>query len=190
MRDHRALLPLLVCGVLAGCAGPGFSGSGEGFGGFGARTTPAATVGQGYTQRRLTGMADDVQPLQPDTSIGWPRLTLERLSVFETEQERRERERRGREARGSSTPPRPEIRQRTDPADLVDRAPERELDPPPLDNRGRPIPGAPPGTVTTGGSGRIGTFGGPAGSGTILRDGATMTLMGADGQVRTVPAPR
>jgi hypothetical protein len=63
---------------------------------------------------------------------------------------------------------------------------------PEIDQRGQPIPFAPPGTVTTGGTpgARTGTFGGPAGTGTTVRDGGTTTLMGADGTIRTVPTPR
>ncbi|WP_291297888.1 hypothetical protein [Elioraea sp.] len=181
--------------LLAGCSsvvGTGFSGSGNGFGGFGGARQPA-TEADGYTMRRLTGRDDAVEPLQPDTTISWPKQDEERPSVFETEDERRAREgqpRQGQSRRGSSSEspdiaiPREDVTQprRTEPRALAS--------PPPPDNRGQGIPGAPAGTVTTGGAGSTGTFGGPAGSGTVLRDGGTTTLMGADGTIRTVPTPR
>ncbi|MCS6921980.1 MAG: hypothetical protein NZM07_08730 [Elioraea sp.] len=182
------LMALLVGGaMLAGCAG--FAGSGEGFGGFGASSRPTVAP-DGYTGRRLVGADDGVTPLVADPAVAWPRMTLERRPLFETEEERAARERRERGPRGSSTRLGPEAITGRDPAELQARVPPRELPPPPVDRRGQAIPGAEPGTVTTGGTGRIGTFGGPAGSGTTLQDGGTMTLMGADGRIRSVPAPR
>ncbi len=179
---------LAACGLLvSGCGG--FAGSGVGFGGFGAARAPAVPA-DSYTQQRMTGATEAVPPLEVDTSVGWPRDTLERASIFETEEERRARERPVPRPRGSAAPaPSPQV-QRQDPADLVDRVPPRAVAVPEPDRRGQAIPGAPAGTVTTGGGDRTGTFGGPAGSGTTVRDGGTMTLMGADGQIRTVPAPR
>lgn len=184
-------LAAAACGlVLSGCAG--FSGSGSGFGGFGT-SSRLAVPQDSYTQRRITGAEDAVAPLQADTSVQWPRDGSERVSVFETEDERRARERRDRQVqrpRGSPAPaPSPEA-QRTDPAEIIRPVPPREVAVPERERRGDGVPGAPAGTVETGGSGRTGTFGGPAGSGTTVRDGGTMTLMGADGQIRTVPAPR
>lgn len=183
-------LAITACSlVLSGCAG--FSGSGSGFGGFGTSSRPALPE-DSYTGRRMTGAADQVAPLQADTSVQWPRDSGERASVFETEEERRARERREGQAqqrpRGSPAPS-PQVR-RPDPTELVQPPPAREVAVPDPERRGEGIPGAPAGTVTTGGTGRTGTFGGPAGSGTTVRDGGTMTLMGADGQIRTVPAPR
>jgi hypothetical protein len=184
-------LAVASCGlVLAGCAG--FSGSGIGFGGFGTSSRPVVPE-DSYTGRRITGADDRVAPLQADTSVQWPRDGGERASVFETEEERRARERRERQAerpRGSPAPaPSPQA-ERTDPARIIEPPPPREVAVPERDRRGEGIPGAPAGTVETGGTGRSGTFGGPAGTGTTVRDGGTMTLMGADGQIRTVPAPR
>ena len=182
------LMALLVGGpLLAGCAG--FAGSGEGFGGFGASSRPAA-LPEGYTGRRLVGLEDGVQPLMADDAVNWPRLSLDRRPLMETEEERAARERRERLPRASSTRPGAETITGQDPADLQARVPPRALAPPPVDRRGQAIPGTDPGTVTTGGTGRIGSFGGPAGSGTTLQEGGTMTLMGADGRIRTVPAPR
>jgi hypothetical protein len=179
---------LAACGLLiSGCGG--FSGSGTGFGGFGAARAPAVPAGS-YTHERLRGGADSLQPLEIDTSLQWPRDPLERASIFETEEDRRARERQVRRPPGTPAPAPSPRADRQDPADLVDRAPPRAVATPEPDRRGQAIPGAPPGTVTTGGTGRTGTFGGPAGSGTTVRDGGTMTLMGADGQIRTVPAPR
>jgi hypothetical protein len=185
-RAIRGWAALAACGLLvAGCGG--FSGSGAGFGGFGAARAPVVPA-DSYTQQRMIGAAGAVAPLEVDTSVAWPRDTLERAAIFETEEERRERQ--AQRPRGSAAPAPPPQAQRQDPADIVDRVPPRAVAVPEPDRRGQAIPGAPPGTVTTGGTGRTGTFGGPAGSGTTLRDGATMTLMGADGQIRTVPAPR
>lgn len=176
--------------LVAGCSG--FSGSGSGFGGFGRAPSPAISE-DSYTQRRMTGAPDEITPLQPDVSVQWPRDSGERASVFETEEERRARERRESQVRrppGSPAPaPAPQVR-RPDPAQIVAPPPPREVPVPERESRGEGIPGAPAGTVTTGGTGRTGTFGGPSGSGTTTRDGGTMTLMGADGQIRTVPAPR
>ncbi|MDW8443575.1 MAG: hypothetical protein RML45_04145 [Acetobacteraceae bacterium] len=182
------LMALVVGGaVLGGCAS--FIGSGEGFGGFGASSRPTLAP-DGYTGRRLVGQDDGVAPLVADTAVAWPRLTLERPPRFETEEERTLRERRERLPRGASTRPGPETITGADPADLQARVPPREPPSPPVDRRGQPIPATQPGTVTTGGTGRLGTFGGPAGSGTTLQEGGMMTLMGADGRIRTVPAPR
>lgn len=179
--------------LLAGCGGvvgTGFSGSGNGFGGFGGARQPA-TEADGYTMRRLTGRDDAVAPLEPDTTVAWPKQDEERQSIFETEDERRAREGQPRQSRRGSGTESPDIAipredvtppRRTDPRALAA--------PPPPDNRGQGIPGAPAGTVTTGGAGSTGTFGGPAGSGTVLRDGGTTTLMGADGTIRVVPTPR
>jgi hypothetical protein len=179
---------LAACGLLvSGCGG--FSGSGAGFGGFGAARTLIVPA-DSYTQQRLTGAAEAVPPLEVDTSVAWPRDTLERASIFETEEERRARERQVQRPRGSATPAPSPRAERQDPADIVDRVPPRAVAVPEPNRRGQAIPGAPAGTVTTGGTDRTGTFGGPAGSGTTVRDGGTMTLMGADGQIRTVPAPR
>ncbi|WP_297857782.1 hypothetical protein [Elioraea sp.] len=182
-------LAVAACGLaLSGCAG--FSGSGGGFGGFGASSRPAVPE-DSYTGRRITGADDQVAPLQADTSVQWPRDGGDRASVFETEEERRARERRERQAERPHGSPAPAPRaERTDPARIVAPPPPREVAVPERDRRGEAIPGAPAGTVETGGTGRSGTFGGPAGSGTTVRDGGTMTLMGADGQIRTVPAPR
>lgn len=187
-RAIRGWAALAACGLLvSGCGG--FSGSGIGFGGFGAARAPAVPA-DSYTQQRMTGAAEAVPPLEVDTSVVWPRDTLERASIFETEEERRARERQAQRPRGSAAPASSPQAQRQDPAEIVDRVPPRAVAVPEPDRRGRAIPGAPPGTVTTGGSDRTGTFGGPAGGGTTVRDGGTMTLMGADGQIRTVPAPR
>lgn len=184
-------LAVAACGlVLSGCAG--FSGSGLGFGGFGASWRPAVPE-DSYTGRRIAGADDRVAPLQPDISVQWPRDGGDRASVFETEEERRGRERRERQAgraQGSPAPAPSPPAERTDPARIVAPPLPREVAVPERDRRGEAIPGAPAGTVETGGTGRSGTFGGPAGSGTTVRDGGTMTLMGADGQIRTVPAPR
>ena len=173
--------------LVSGCGG--FSGSGAGFGGFGAARTPLVPAGS-YTQQRLTGAAEAVPPLEADTSVAWPRQTLERASIFETEEDRRARERHLPRPRGSAAPASSPQAERQDPAEIVDRVPPRAVAVPQPERRGQAIPGAPAGTVTTGGTDRTGTFGGPAGSGTTVRDGGTMTLMGADGQIRTVPAPR
>jgi hypothetical protein len=176
--------------LLAGCGsmvGTGFSGSGNGFGGFGGARQPASEA-DGYTMRRLTGRDDAVEPLQPDTTVAWPKQDDERQSIFETEEERRAREgqRQGQSRRGSSSES-PDIAiPREDVTQPPRRDPRALAAPPPADNRGQGIPGAPAGTVTTGGN----TFGGPAGSGTVLRDGGTTTLMGADGTIRVVPTPR
>ncbi|MCU0986899.1 MAG: hypothetical protein MUC89_18515 [Acetobacteraceae bacterium] len=179
--------------LLSGCGlSTGFSGSGNGFGGFGSR--PAAITAEeadGYTMRRLRGLEDQVGGLQPDGTIRWPsELDEQRPSVFETEDERRSRESQPPVRRGSSSES-PDIpratREPTPPP-----APRALAPPPEPELRGQAIPGAPAGTVSTGGtaSGRTGTFGGPAGSGTTVRDGGTTTLMGADGTIRTVPTPR
>jgi len=194
----RTVAALALALALAGCGvGRGFSGSGDGFGGFGVRPLPVpAAEAEGYTMRRLRGQPDDAVALQPDTSIQWPYTAEDtRMSVFETEEERMqrlERERRGqRQTRGSST----ESREVQRPPEQMPGTPApRALAPPPPDpdQRGQAIPLAPPGTVTTGGTAgsRTGTFGGPAGTGTTVRDGGTTTLMGADGTIRTVPTPR
>lgn len=179
--------------ILSGCGlGTGFSGSGDGFGGFGARRTAVtAEEADSYTMRRLRGLDDQVGGLQPDETIRWPSERDEqRPSVFETEDERRARESQPPARRGSSSesPDIPRASREPMPAQ-----PPRALAPPPEPElRGQAIPGAPAGTVSTGGTatGRTGTFGGPAGSGTTVRDGGTTTLMGADGTIRTVPTPR
>lgn len=186
-------LAALACAglLLSGC-GTGFTGSGNGFGGFGSR--PAAITAEeadGYTMRRLRGLEDQAGGLQPDGTIRWPSERDEqRPSVFETEDERRARESQPPARRGSSSES-PDIPRATrePPPPPAPRAlapaPEPEL-------RGQAILGAPAGTVSTSGTaaGRTGTFGGPAGSGTTVRDGGTTTLMGADGTIRTVPTPR
>jgi hypothetical protein len=182
--------------ALAGCGiGRGFSGSGDGFGGFGVRPLPVPEAeAEGYTMRRLRGQPDDIGALQADPSIRWP-FTAEdrRASAFEAEEEQRqrlERERQQRQTRGSSTGAREVAR----PPEQVPTAPlpRAPAPAPEVDQRGQPVPFAPPGTVVTGGAAgsRTGTFGGPAGTGTIVRDGGTNTLMGADGTIRTVPTPR
>ncbi|WP_439579591.1 hypothetical protein [Elioraea sp.] len=190
-RAIRGWAAVAACSLLVSGCGM-FSGSGVGFGGFGTARAPSVPA-DSYTQARMAGAEGAIQPLEVDTSVEWPRDTVERASIFETEEERRARARRERQVqrpRGSPAPaPAPQA-QRRDPAEIIDRVPPRELAAPEPERRGQGIPGAPPGTVTTGGTGRTGTFGGPAGSGTTVRDGGTMTLMGADGQIRTVPAPR
>lgn len=194
----RAATAACLVALLSGCGiGGGFSGSGNGFGGFGGtRIAIPEAEANGYTMRRLKGSEDDrIGLLQPDPTIRWPDQSDEnRPSVFETDAERAARERQqqsqqqNRRGSSSESPDLP----RTQPQDLVRQAPApRPLASPPApEQRGQAIPGAPPGTVTTGGTGNSGTFGGPAGTGTTVRDGGTMTLMGADGQIRTVPAPR
>ncbi len=190
-----AVPALLLAGLLAGCSG--FSGSGNGFGGFGgSRVAIPEAEANGYTMRRLTGRADEVVTLQPDTTIRWPDADDEdRPSIFETDEERRARELRQqqRQSRRGSSSESPDIpREANDPL-LQQRQPQppRALAPAPENEmRGQAIPGAPPGTVSTGQTGRTGTFGGPGGSGTTIRDGGTTTLMGADGTIRTVPTPR
>jgi hypothetical protein len=192
-RAARLAGSLSLVVLLAGCGsmvGTGFSGSGNGFGGFGGARQPAAEA-DGYTMRRLTGRDDAVEPLQPDTTISWPKPDEERPSIFETEEERRAREGQPRQGqtqsrRGSSTES-PDIAiPREDVTQPPRRDPRALAAPPPAESRGQGIPGAPAGTVITGGN----TFGGPAGSGTVLRDGGTTTLMGADGTIRVVPTPR
>lgn len=189
----RALALIVAGAVLSGCGyGAGFSGSGSGFGGFGgARPAVPADQAEGYTLRRLRGQDDQVGGLQPDPTIRWPdERDEQRPSVFETEEERRAREARPPQ-RGSSSES-PDI-QRNPREALLSPTPPRPLAAPPEPElRGQAIPGVPAGTVTTGGSasGRTGTFGGPAGTGTTVRDGGTTTLMGADGTIRTVPTPR
>lgn len=190
---HPATAACLVA-LLSGCGiGGGFSGSGNGFGGFGgSRVAIPEAEANGYTMRRLKGDEDDhVGLLQPDPTIRWPDQTDEnRPSVFETDAERQARERRQQQSRRGSSSESPDL-PRTQPQDLVRQAPApRPLASPPApEQRGQAIPGAPPGTVTTGGTGNSGTFGGPAGTGTVVRDGATTTLMGADGKIVTVPTP-
>lgn len=179
-------LALAGCGlVLSGCAG--FAGSGIGFGGFGVSSRPAVPE-DSYTGRRITGADDQVAPLQADTSVQWPRDGGARASVFETEEERRAR--RAERPRGSPAPAPSPQPARADPARIIEPPPPRSVEVPERDRRGEGVPGAPAGTVETGGTGRAGAFGGPAGTGTTVRDGGTLTLMGADGQIRTVPAPR
>jgi len=193
----RGRLAMLGLAVLVGGCGTGFSGAGGGFGGFGVRPLPIPEAeADGYTIRRLRGQPDNAVALQADNSVQWPTTREDtRPSIFETEEERQqrlERERRPqRPARGASTERRETPRQ---PAEIPTAPAPRALAPTPPDPelRGQAIPFAPPGTVTTGGSpaARTGTFGGPAGSGTTVRDGGTTTLMGADGTLRTVPTPR
>jgi hypothetical protein len=144
--------------------------------------------------RRITGRPDQAGTLEPDMTVSWPKPEEDRPSVFETEDERRARERRAQETEarpprvGSST----ESRQLPPQADqpLPGPPPRALAEPPEPVSRGAAIPGAPAGTVTTGVGQRGGTFGGPGGSGTVIRDGGTTTLMGADGTIRTVPTPR
>jgi len=181
----RAATAACLVVLLSGCGvGRGFSGSGNGFGGFGgSRVAIPEAEANGYTMRRLKGNDDELGGLQPDLSVRWPDAADEnRPSVFETEDERRAREARAQQSRRDTSTGSPDL-PRTQPQDLVRPAPG------PMPS-GQAIPGAPPGTVGTGGSGTIGTFGGPAGSGTVLRDGGTTTLMGADGKIITVPTPR
>lgn len=188
----RAAVLLAAGLILSGCGvGTGFSGSGQGFGGFGGRPVAGQPDVDGYTMRRLRGMDDQVGGLQPDPTIRWPdERDEQRPSVFETDEERRSRESQPPARRGSSSES-PDIpRASREPAPP---AQPRALAPPPEpDTRGQAILGAPAGTVSTGGTatGRVGTFGGPAGTGTTVRDGPTTTLMGADGTIRTVPTPR
>jgi len=196
-RMGSGLAVLCLAALLGGC-GTGFSGSGDGFGGFGLRPLPVPEAeADGYTMRRLRGQPDNAVSLEADTSVQWPSTPEDtRTSIFETEEERQqrlERERRPqRPARGSSTelrePPRTPVQIPATPAPRA-LAPDPNVLP---DQRGQAIPFAPPGTITTGGApaARTGTFGGPAGSGTTVRDGGTTTLMGADGTIRTVPTPR
>jgi hypothetical protein len=189
----RAAAFVCVGLLLSGCGfGAGFSGSGNGFGGFGTRSAaPPPEEADSYTMRRLRGQEDQVGGLQPDPTIRWPdERDEQRPSVFETEDERRSRESQPPARRGSSSES-PDIPRAT--REPVTQPAPRALAPPPEPElRGQAIPGAPPGTVSTGGTatGRTGTFGGPAGSGTTVRDGGTTTLMGADGTIRTVPTPR
>ena len=96
---------VLAGGLLAaGCSG--FSGSGTGFGGFGRAPSPAVSE-DSYTQRRMTGAPDEIAPLQPDSSVQWPRDSGERASVFETEEDRRARERRESQVRRPPGSPAP-----------------------------------------------------------------------------------
>jgi hypothetical protein len=202
VRLPRMAAALGLALALAGCGvGRGFSGSGDGFGGFGVRPLPVPPEeADGYTMRRLRGQPDEAVALQPDFSIQWPYTAEDtRTSVFETEEERMQRlERERRQQRQGQTQPRgssTESREAQRPPEQIPATPApRALAPPPPDpeQRGQAIPLAPPGTVTTGGTAgsRTGTFGGPAGTGTTVRDGGTTTLMGADGTIRTVPTPR
>lgn len=94
-------------------------------------------------------------------------------------------------ARGSSTPPQANVLPEANapvvraPAPPPAPAPSTALTP------GTTIPG-PRGGATVGGSaGSTATTVGPSGqSGTATRDGGTVTLFGADGSIRTVPAPQ
>lgn len=190
--QSRVAVLASVVFLLSGCGlGTGFSGSGNGFGGFGGRSgAVTADDANSYTLQRLRGVEDQVGGLQPDPTISWPSERDEqRPSVFETEDERRARESQP-PRRGSSTESREAPR--ADRVTVPPQAPRALAPAPEPELRGAAIPGAPPGTVSTGGTatGRTGTFGGPAGSGTTVRDGGTTTLMGADGSLRTVPTPR
>jgi len=187
MRRFGGIALLFGGTLVAGCAG--FAGSGQGFGGFGTSSAPSAAP-EGYTGRRVVGLDDGVPPLVADTAVAWPRMTLDVRRSFEPDSERPARERSERAVRGSATRPGADTIAGPDPAELQASVPPREFVPPPVERRGQRIPGTEPGTVTTGGTGRVGTFGGPAGSGTTVQDGGTMTLMGADGRIRRVPVPR
>lgn len=172
------------------------------------------------TVRRVIGggVADvPVQPLTPEAGDIWPRGEAPRATLADPEEvlrnippyepgttmrdqatpppppaEERPAPPPGRRrARGSSSapppppPPRAELRVPAQP-------PALPVTPPPARADGRVVPFPGGNAVTSGGTDRYQTFNEPgtAGGGIILRDGPTVTLIGPDGSVRVVPAPR
>lgn len=179
---RRLALPALLV-LLSGCGGdnPPLDLP------FGLSNTTANRPSvDGYTMRRVMGEPDDVPPLQMEPGNVWPAAEVEpRRSVFEPEPEQPQQP---RARRGSSTPPVADVPQ--DPNLQIPAQPGARPTPPPRPQVGQPvvIPGQ-PGGVTTGGTGAYQTFQTPGGGSGVAVPGPgnTMTIIGADGQVRTVP---
>lgn len=176
---YRVVLPAALL-LLAGCGTSTFpSDLPFGLG----NTTANRPATDGYTMRRVIGETDDVAPLQTEPGNVWPGVEAgPRRSVFEPEPPPPPRSRRG-----SSTPPVSESQ--ADPNLRIPAQAGGAAVPPPPTGVGQPviIQGA-PGTAATGGAGNYQTFQTPGGgSGVAITDGATTTVIGADGQVRTVP---
>jgi hypothetical protein len=192
-----ALLPLL-----AACSGAGSSVIDSAFptARMGPESRLAGVDTSGFTMQRVLGRPDTVAPLTEDQSLTAREpdgrtlrdlLDVEgnRPSVFDQQE-------RGPgtgdpvapRTRGSGFPPRSSALPEVEPR--VVRAP-----PPPAPTI--PQRALPPGTVLPNGAVVGGSVGntaptiGPSGqAGTAVRDGNTVTLFGADGSIRTVPAPR
>ncbi len=197
---HSTLIA--ACGallVLAGCSGASNNPVDSAFPMSRWGQARAGLDPESFTMRRILGQPDNLEPLREDASFtareADGRTLRELLDVEGTrpniydQQEQRDGTPPAR--RGSSTPPRAERREEFNPnVDVAPRPPE-----PPVASQGlRPgqvLPGPSGGQVVTGGSGRTGTTIGPSGQpGSAVRDGGTVTLFGADGSIRTVPAPR
>lgn len=157
----------------------------------------AGLDGESFTMRRVLGEPDNLQPLREDPTFNVREADGRTLrDLLDVEGTRpniyEQQEREGQAARrGSSSPPPPP---RTVPPEQP--APRASLAPAPAPaepglRAGQVVPGTSGGTVVSGGTGRAGTTIGPSGqAGTAVRDGNTITLFGADGSIRTVPAPR
>jgi len=178
---HRVVLPATLLLLLAGC-GTTTSPIDMPFGL--GNTTANRPEPDGYTMRRVLGAEDDVAPLQTEPGNVWPGAEAPRRSVFEPEEPRQ----RPRTQRGSSTPPTANTRQDPDlriPAQRGARAA-----PPARTGVGQAVnvPDA-PGSTTTGGTANYQTYQTPGGGSgvTIPNTDGTMTVIGSDGQVRTVP---
>ncbi len=180
---RRLALPAFLA-LLAGCSGNNPPVDLP----FGLSNTTANRPNvDGYTMRRVMGEPDDVPPLQVEPGNVWPAAEVEpRRSVFEPEPEPQQPP---RARRGSSTPPVADVPPE-DPNLRVPAQPGARPAPPPRPQVGQPvvIPGQ-PGGVTTGGTGAYQTFQTPGGGSGVAVPGPgnTMTIIGSDGQVRTVP---
>jgi hypothetical protein len=160
-----------------------------------------------FTMDRVLGRPDGLEPLGPDQSLNLfesdGRSLRDLLDVEGTRPNIFEQMERGGRApdeppppppprrRGSSTPPQASAIPELEPRTVAPPPPA----PPPTASRtlppGTTIPGPAGGTVVGGSAGSTATTIGPSGRpGTATRDGGTVTLFGADGSIRTVPAPQ
>lgn len=164
----------------------------------------------GFTMRRILGRPDGVEPLREDAEFSQTvpdgRSLRELLDVEGTRSNIFDQAERGTtpppaEAappppprRGSASPPPPRAalpEEETQPRQVAAPRPPAPAAAPgaPLP-AGTVIPGPQGGTVVGGSAGSVATTVGPGGApGTATRDGRTITLFGADGSIRTVPAP-
>lgn len=196
----RLMAPLLLATplVLGACSGSTNSALDSAFPNARWGQARAGLDGESFTMRRILGQPDNLAPLREDPSFNVREADGRTLrDLLDVEGTRpniyEQQEREGQPARrGSSSPPPPP---RTVPPEQP--APRASLAPPPAPaaepglRPGQVVPGTGGGAVVSGGTGRTGTTIGPSGqAGTAVREGNTITLFGADGSIRTVPAPR
>ncbi len=165
-------------------------------------------IDNSLTIARLRGAAPTTEPLQPEPGNVWPTEETPRATLANPEAALRGipsyspespagvplgSTSRGAPARlrGSSSPPPPPLPlpepERSSVLPSLPPLPQR----PPQRNEGQVVQTPQGPVVTGGGTDRVQSFIAPGrGTGIIQRDNGTATIIGPDGSVQTVPAPR